>query len=453
MRKFTFGLALLVVSAGAQAQAQDAPPRLIKPAVFGEVREITGDALPLAAAKAGCKSAPLADGPCLDNLALTATPSRVVMLAHPASSGARVTGVYGRDFTLYTVWRDARGAQAQALPLPTSNLSVPRTCFALNGEEVGYGIGVRNGAPVAVESQIVSCDGGPRAPHGPYAPQGDVIASASGGWHVTEMQLIAGQRRHLAQPATCDAQFSLKTDWCAETAVRYLQNHPDEKELDLIAAKKAVRAGDILGDDDVEQWVLKRRGGAKFKADSRWFKKSMMTTAEGCAPVEAVRWYVEPGEEGLDIVEKALNRCGAPLAPVPADTYEAYGQDMFIVGCAQHRWRDRDEKSPDGCFDQARAYLQRTRQTSAYVIVLNQAARLDDHLYTGGYISYDVAQVSLSKDGALMARRDTVYAPNVVRSRCSPVGDGPAESRGFVIVRSMGVQWARPYAWMRCPVY
>ena len=87
------------------------------------------------------------------------------------------------------------------------------------------------------------------------------------------------------------------------------------------------------------------------------------------------------------------------------------------------------------------------------MVVLNQEARLDDHLYDGGYISYDVARVSLGKDGALMAKRDTVYTPGVALRNCSAVGDDPAESRGFVIVRSMGVQWARPYVWMRCPVY
>ena len=453
LRFIAVGVLALGMTAPSLSRAQDAAPRLIKPAVFGEVREVTGDAVPLVAAKPGCKLAPLKDGPCLDGIALDATPSRVLMLARPAQPGARVAGAYGRDFTLYTVWRDARGAQAQALPLPTSGLSVPRDCFALDGEDVGYGIGSRNGGPVAVESQIVSCGGGPRAPHGPYAPQGDPIRSGPGGWHVTEMRLVAGQRRYLAQPGSCDPQFSVKTDWCAETGVRYLQSHPDEKELDLIATKTPARAGDVLGGDDIQQWVLKRKGDAKFKADSRWFKTSMMTAVDGCAPVEAVRWYVEPGEDGLYIAEKALNRCGAPPAPVPAETYEAYGQDMFIVDCAQHRWRDRDEKSPDGCFDQARGYLQRTRQSSAFVVVLNQEARLDDHLYDGGYISYDVARVSLGKDGALMAKRDTVYTPGVALRNCSAVGDGPAESRGFVIVRSMGVQWARPYVWMRCPVY
>ncbi|HWU50855.1 MAG TPA: hypothetical protein VN042_13315 [Asticcacaulis sp.] len=453
LRHIAVGLLALGLVAPSLSYAQDIAPRLIKPAVFGEAREVTGDALPLVTARPGCKTAPLSDGPCLDGIALNAIPSRVLMLARPAQNGDRVSGDYGRDFTLYTVWRDAQGAHAQALALPTSNLSVPRDCFALSDEEVGYGIGSRNGAPVAVESQIVSCGGGPRAPHGPYAPQGEVIPSGADGWHVTEMQRVAGQRRYLAQPGSCDPQFSVKTDWCAEAGVRYLQSHPDEKELDLIATKAPARAGDVLGDDAVEQWVLKRKGETKFKADSRWFKKSLMTTVDGCSPVEAIRWYVEPGEDGLYITEKALNRCGAPLAPVPADTYEAYGQDMFIVDCAQHRWRDRDEKSPDGCFDQARDYLQRTRQTSAWVVVLNQTARLDDHLYDGGYISYDVARVSLSKDGALLAKRDTVYAPAVSLRNCAPVNNGPAESHGFVIARSMGVQWARPYAWMSCPVY
>jgi hypothetical protein len=137
---------------------------------------------------------------------------------------------------------------------------------------------------------------------------------------------------------------------------------------------------------------------------------------------------------------------------VPAAIYEAYGDDLFIVDCADSRgWRDR--KETDGCFAPARDYLQRERRKSAYVVVLNQRARVDDHLYDGSYVSFDVAEVTLKGDGPLDVRRDQGYSPYVSLSNCSTVDDGPPESHGFVLVRSMGVTWARAYRWMRCPVY
>ncbi len=451
---YLIGLALASLAWPAIAGAQTRQPRLVQPPSFGTVHEVLGNTLPVVAPKSACKTAPVAGGACLDGLRLGDGPTRVVRLSQPARPGSRVAGDHGRDFTLYDVWRDAKGVQARALEFPTSAVQVPRNCFALGGEGVGYGISQVDGAPTATESQFVSCDGGPRDPHGPYAPEGPVIHAQGGGWHVTETTRIAGQRRYLAVPANCDPQYSVRTTWCAAPAVTWLQTHPGEAELDLIAAHSPVRAGDVLGDKDVDQWVLKRKGDNKFKPDDRWFKKSMMATIDGCTPVEDVRWYVEGPADGLYITEKALARCGAPLAPVPTATYEAYGDDLFIVDCADHRgWRDRDDKSPDGCFDQARDYLHRTHQKSAYFVVLNDRAHRDDRLLDGGYISYDVAEVKLNRDDTMNVHRQTGYVPSVSLPNCQPVSGGPAESHGFVIADAMGVRSARPFQWMSCPAY
>ena len=443
------GLIFVTLALPAMADAQSRQPQLIRPPEFGVMREVVGDTLPVAAPRERCKA--VAGDLCADGLALTDKPLRVLFVNHPVEDGQRLSAPYGRDFRLYDLRRDAHGIDARPVELPTSNIQVPPDCYALNGEEIGYGITTRNGAPAAVESQVVSCGGGPREPHGPYAPDGNPIRS-QGSRHPSEMLRVAGQRRYLAGPDQCDPQYSLRTTWCAVPAITWLQSHPDTPELDLISAKAPVKAGDILSDKDIDQWVLKHKGDTKFKADGRWFKKSMMTPVEGCWPAEPIRWYVEPGQDGLYITEKALNRCGAPIAPVPAAIYEAYGEDLFIVDCADSRgWRDR--KETDGCFAPARDYLQRERRKSAYVVVLNQRARVDDHLYDGGYVSYDVAEVTLKGDGPLDVRRDQGYSPYVSLSNCSSVDDGPPESRGFVLVRSMGVTWARAYRWMRCPVY
>jgi hypothetical protein len=88
------------------------------------------------------------------------------------------------------------------------------------------------------------------------------------------------------------------------------------------------------------------------------------------------------------------------------------------------------------------------------VVVLNERARVDDKLHDGGYISYDVAEVRVNPDKTLSARRLDYFDPSgIYMSRCTQVNDGPAESKGFVITRSMGISWARAYRWMSCPVY
>jgi len=276
-----------------------------------------------------------------------------------------------------------------------------------------------------------------------------------------------GSLRYLATPGTnCDPQYSLKSSYCAQPAVTYLQNNPDVKELDLIAARQPVRAGDILDKSQVDQWVLKRKGDKKFKADSRWVDKSYLGGIDGCTPVENTGWWVTGRSDGLYIVEKALSRCGAPLAPIPTEIWEAYGDDLYIVDCGERRdWRkgrprpnDANGKSPGDqaaeCFDGVGDYLRRNGRTSVTVVVLNERARVDDRLYSGSYISYDVAEVSINPDKTLSANRLDYYDPTgVYMNNCSPVSDGPAESKGFVIVRSMGISWARAYRWMSCPVY
>ena len=470
------------------AQAQSTQPQLVHPAEFGVVREVTGGRVLTATPRAGCpaKAQPIPGGPCFDKVATAFTGhARVLGLSHDTSKGGRVAGVYGRDYTLYDVTQGTDGLHATALPFATSNVMVPRNCYALNGEDVAYIIGA-NGPYVAQESQMVVCDGGAHSPNGPYQPEGPPLTSNAGGWHRSEMALLEGQRRYLAVPgASCDPQYSLKTTYCAQPAVMFMQQNPGTSELDLVAARHAVQDGDILATSEIDQWVMKRKGNKGFKADSRWFDKATLTGQDGCYAVEDTGWYIEQYSDGLYVTEKALNRCGAPAAPVPADTYEAYGDDYFIVDCSEHRdWRDRHDfgrgdhdgdhhdnngggdhhdgnaggdhhdDHDAGCFNAAREYLRKSHQSSATVVVLNERARTDDRLYEGSYTSYDVANVSLNDDGSLTSNRVDAYIPsNIYMNNCSVLQNGPAESHGFVMVRSMGISWARSYTWMSCPVY
>ncbi len=461
------GLAITAAFMPLTGQAQSTPPVLVHEAQFGTVHEVLGDEIAVAAPRANCpaKFQPLADGPCFDKVTLKPAslgPTRVLTVLKPGR-GDWVSGVYGRDFRLYDLFPVAEGLHAEALAFETSGVAVPRDCFSLAGEPVGYAIEHRKTGDVAVEHQTVVCGGGPRQPTGPYTPEGPPLTPGNNGvWHVTENQRVEGSMRYLATPGTCDPQYSIKSTWCAQPAITWMQNNPDEKELDLVAARHAVSAGDVLTKAETDQWVLKRKGNNKFKADSRWIDKSFMTLVDGCAPVEAIGWWVTGRPDGLYITEKALNRCGAPPAPVPTEIWEAYGDDYFIVDCG-HDWRkgrprDKSDKNQGDqaaeCFDRAGDYLRHIGRNNAIVVVLNERARVDDHLYSGSYISYDVAEVTLNKDRSLSARRLDSFDPSgVYMNNCTQVNDGPPESKGFVIVRSMGVSWARAYRWMSCPVY
>jgi hypothetical protein len=461
------GLTLMLAVIPLAGQAQTSQPVLVHEAQFGSVHEVLGAEIAVAAPRADCpvKFRPITDGPCFDKVKLkpaSVGATRVLSLIRPAQ-GDWVSGVYGRDFRLYDLFPTAEGFQTRELPFETSDVAVPRDCYALNGEGVGYSIEHRPGGDMALEHQTVVCGGGPRQPNGPYTPEGPPLTPGPQGvWHNTEMMRAEGTMRYLATIGSCDPQYSVKSTWCAEPAVRYLQDHPDEKELDLIAAKRAVQAGDVLQKAETDQWVLKRKGSGKFKADSRWIDKSFMQAIDGCAPVEEIGWWVTGRPDGLYVAEKALNRCGAPLAPVPTEIWEAYGDDYYIVDCGRDwrkgRPRDKGDKTQGDqaaeCFDRAGDYLRRIGRNNAIVVVLNERARTDDHLYSGSYVSYDVAEVTLNKDRSLSARRlDTFDPSGVYMSNCTQVTDGPPESKGFVIVRSMGVNWARAYRWMSCPVY
>lgn len=453
-------LVLPTVSVSSGAGAQTYQPKLIRPAQFGTVREVEGDKLMIATARSGCPATaqPKGGGPCFDKLMakLTTAPTRVLGLYRQARAGDRVAGRYGGDFALFDAHMDGKTLVAERVDLQTSDVTVPDNCYALNGEGVGYAVETESGSDVAYESQVVSCDGGPERPQGPYRPEGPAIASGSvHGWHRTEMLKLWGQMRYLATPGTtCDSQYSLRTTWCAQPAVSYLQAHSTVKELDLIAARQPTRAGDVLSGQQVDQWVLKRKSSGKFKADSRWVDKSMLNGEAGCSAVESTGWHVSQESSGLFITEGALNSCGAPLAPVPTAVYEAYGEDFFIVDCGEHHnWRDKGPQDKGSCFDMAADYLRRQHLGSATVVVLNERGRVDDYLYDGGYRSYDVAQVSLDKDGNLDARRIDNYEPSIYLNNCSVANDGPAERKGFVLVRTMGITWARSYRWMNCPIY
>jgi hypothetical protein len=440
-----FALASALVPMAALAERGD----LIRPPKFGEVREVVGADLAVVAPRDACPAAqrPIAGGPCFDTVKATATPQRVVALTGAYRNGDRFGGAYGGQFSLYEVRQGEKGLEVRMLPFATSDIQVPRNCYALRGEGVAYVVDTVGGAVVAQESQYVVCGGGPDRPDGPYRPVGPVMHSDPSGWGRSETILAEGQHRYLGIPnVPCDPAYIVRNT-CAKPAVLFMDANPDTKELDLIATKAPVASGDIVTGKDVQQWVMKRASKG-YKADSRWFAKSMFTDGNGCWASEGVRWYVGTVADGLDITEKAMSRCGAAAAPIPTAVYEVLGETYFIVNCSWNRYGDN---SGSACAAQARDYLTRERRDSATVVVLNQPARVGDRLYSGGYVSYDVVIAEL-KNGVFKFRTD-YSAPSIYESGCRDSNSSDPQSKGFVIVRSLGVSWARAYRWMDCDVY
>ncbi len=427
------------------------PPQLIHPAVFGTVHEVLGSQLLTVTAGGDCaQKDQLVGGYCFGKV-LTALGDhgRVLTLARPAQTGDRVEGVYGRDFMLYDVAKGPDGYHARALTLPTSNVLVPRNCYALNGEDVAYDIGV-NGPDVAQESQLVVCDGGPNNPHGPYQPEGAPIPpGGQDTWHRTEQAVMAGDTRYLAVPGTCDPQYSIKTTYCAQPAITYLQNHPDIQELDLVAALHAVQPGDVLGKSEIDQWVLKRKGThGGFKADSRWFDKSAMPAIAGCTSVEDTSWRVDGQPDGLYIHEEALNRCGAPPAPVPTDVVEAYGDEEYVVVNCSHGGHAQGSD----CMNQAADIVRQSGQKQLTIVAVDGWARPGDHLYSGSQNNYDIVGVKIAQDNSYKVEGG-YSTGGVSLQNCTATSSSDPQASGFILLGGHGYLHARQYQWMECPVY
>lgn len=448
MRDLKLWLALAAVSLPGAALAQQ--PMLIQEARFGTVREVMGSQLLTVMPSGTCDAeAQLVTGYCFDKV-LTALGDRgrVLVLARPAQQGDRVAGVYGRDFTLYDVSKGPNGYQARPMPLPTSNVLVPRNCFALDGEGVAYNIGV-NGPMVSQEGQMVVCDGGPRSPHGPYQPDASPIPPGTQDtWHRTEEAVMAGSTRYLAVPGPCDPQYAIKTSYCAQPAITYLQNNPDVKELDLIAALRAVQPGDDLGNKEVDQWVLKRKGShGGFKADSRWFDKSTMAAIDGCTATEQVSWRVDGQADGLYVHEEALNTCGAPPAPVPTDVVEAYGYEEYaVVNCSHGHGEGSD------CMNDAADMVRHSGQKEMTIVALEGWAHPGDHLYSGGPVDYFVVGVKINQDNTYKVENG-YSTSGVTFQNCTAVDSSDPKSSGFILTGGRGHLSARQYQWMSCPVY
>ena len=443
-------------------------PRLIERARIGRIREIFGAARLVARPEDGCPARALVDGLCFARAAAGLTAlgrdaGLVLGVRRPVTGAEPLPGPYGDGFVLYAVSLKDGAVAAAPVARQESEVSVPRDCFALPGEGVVYLPQRQGDQDVAQERQTVVCGGGPAQPRGPYRPDipspptagtalGAAPAADRDAWPPTGAWLARGPDRYLGVPAdpTCDPAYLVHKTVCAKAGVMALTADASLKELDLILAKAPPTAGDLLARNQVEQWVLKRRD-AGFKIDKRWFEKSYLPAKAGCARIEPVRFSVFDKAGALFVAEVAANDCGAPPAPVPADIYEAYGQELPTAshrdGCPQS-----EMLVDDLCFADAIAFMRGFGRQSTAVALLR------GEIYPGAVLypdhGLDVAVITRHDDGTFeVAGGQAPPTDGVEMDRCGPLDNGDPRRLGVKIVGRGNRPVAIVYQWMSCPIY
>ena len=447
----------------------DSPrPRLIERARIGSIREIFGAARLVARPEGGCPAAAVVDGLCFARAAAGLTAlgrdgGLVLGVRRPVVGPDPLPGRYGDGFVLYAVSLKSGAVTAAALPRQESEVSVPRDCFALPGEGVVYLPRRQGSQDVAQERQTVVCGGGPAAPRGPYLPDypgspmagtalGAAPAAERDAWPPTGAWLARSPDRFLGLPAdaACDAVYLVHKTICAKAGVMALIADPSQKELDLIVAKATPQVGDLLARNQIEQWVLKRRDPG-FKIDKRWFEKSYLPSKAGCARTEPTRYAVFDKAGALFVAEVAANDCGAPPAPVPADLYEAYGQELPV---ATHRdgCPPSETLIDDLCFADAIGFMRGFGRNATAVVLLRGEVYPGAVLYADHGL--DVAVITRHDDGTFEAAGGQgLPTDDIGMDRCRPLDSGDPRRQGVKIVARGNRPGAVVYRWMSCPIY
>jgi hypothetical protein len=453
------GLLLAIGLAGAgagAASAQTPEMRLVREPAYGEPRDVLGAVLPVATPNPKCpRPAQLPDGACLDPVlagmkARGATAGRV--LTAPAASGGAgtvISGPIGEAYRLYDVTLAGGAPIVRPVTLPSSSVRVPRDCFAI-GRGVDYRLDLRDGRLAAWEVQAVSC-GGPVPPIG-YGGGRPPIGPGEPGerWPATATVEVLGAPRQLAAPRPdCPPDAVLRDTVCFAAGIAVLAARPDLKELDVIGARRPVVPGVVLTARETEQYVLKR-GRKGFKADKRWFDKSSLAAPAGCGLASPVDFEVEPGEQ---VRERALAGCGAPPAPPPVATYEAYGAALPVVmgnrpGCAERG----EQLLGDACFTDVIGWMRARKIPKAEALVLDGFHRPGERVHAGGPIRFSYATVWVNPDGTYKADRKHSYSAQIRAGGCSTVTDAGDEASGVMLIRADGGVMARAYQWVACPV-
>lgn len=453
------GLAVLAATTAAGAAFAQAPDmRLLREPVYGELRDVLGATLPVATPSAKCSRAGLLpDGACLDPVlagmkARGATAG--LALSAPGTgggAGAVIAGPFGQAYRLYDVSLAGGGPVFRPVSLPTSSVRVPRDCFSA-GRGIDYRLDLRDGQLVAREVQTVSC-GGPVPPIGYGGPRRPPIGAGEPGerWPATATVAVFGAPRQLAAPRPdCPPDAVLRDGVCFAAGIAMLTAEPALKELDVVGAKRPVAPGALLTAKETEQYVLKRKNKAGFKADKRWFDKSSLSAPPGCGLTSPVDFEVEPGDR---VHERALAGCGAPPAPAPVAIYEAYGATLPVVqgnrpGCAEKG----EQLLGNACFTDVIGWMRARKIPKTEALVLERPYGPGARVYGGGPIGYSFADVWANPDGTFKADRKRSYSAQIRSSGCANVTDAGQEASGLTLVRRDGGVMAQAYQWVACPV-
>jgi hypothetical protein len=457
-RVLVLALGLWLGASSAPAWAQGPDMRLLRDPVYGELRDVLGATLPVATPNPKCpKALQLPDGACLDRVvagmkARGATIDRV--LTAPGAedgAGAVISGPIGQAYRLYDVSLGGGAPSVRPVTLPTSSVRVPRVCYA-TGRGVDYRLDIRDGQLTAREVQTVTC-GGPVPPVGYGGPRRPPIGAGEPGerWPATGVVAALGAPRQLAAPrADCPPDAALRDGVCFAAGIAVLASQPALKELDVIGSRRLTAPGQVLTSKETEQYVLKRKGKAGFKADKRWFDKSQLSAPAGCGLTTPVDFEVEPGDR---VHERALAGCGAPGAPQPVALYEAYGAVMPVVFGNRQDCADRGEQLlGDACFTEVISYMRARKIPKLEALVLERSYGPGARITSGGPIRYSFADVWANPDGTYKADRKHGYSAQIRSSACSNVTDEGPEASGVMLVRRDGGVMAQAYQWVACPV-
>jgi len=362
-----------------------------------------------------------------------------------------ISGSLGQAYRLYDVSLAGGGPVVTPVTLPSSSVRVPRGCHGI-GRGVDYRLDMRDGGLVARELQSVSCDG-PPPPIGYGGPRRPPIGPGEPGerWPATATVEVLGAPRQLAAPRPdCPPEAVLRDGVCFAAGIAVLASQPGLKELDVIGAKRPVAPGAVLIAKETEQYVLKRKGKAGFKAGKRWFDKSSLAAPNGCGLSGPVDFEVEPGER---VHERALADCGPPAAPQPVAIYEAYGATLPVVqgnrpGCAEKG----EQLLGNACFTEVIAYMRARKIPRLEALVLERPHGPGARIHAGGPIGYSFAEVWANPDGTYKADRKRSYSAQIRSNGCANVtAEGP-EASGVMLVRREGGVMAQAYQWVACPV-
>lgn len=453
MRLFAFAFAFVLAVAGADASAQ-INGRMVQGPTYGTIQRISGETLLIAEIKASCApDAQLGGGYCFDEAiaamrTLGVASATVLGVTSQPLQGAPVQG------EIFDVRSEAGRFVAAARVDGRAGVYVPRNCFALPGEGVRYDVQRQGATRVAVESQLIVCDGA--APPQPwYAsapaafPFGRTAPSGPGFWPATSAPVLTGAPQPFAHlNSACPAEAVLRDRLCFSTAIAAMQANPGQREVSSLGAP--VQASDGLIVERVDQYVMRMRRNNRLDVDERWFDRALIAAPDGCGLTGPASYQLMDDGGLFYAVPIQQARCGPPMAPTPVAIYEFLGDEVFLItpgSCGE------PAQIAHGCGGHVMNYMRQTGSHSLQAISVrgNYAIGTVITFRGAGNIRYEIVRIRANQDYTVFDAETVSHYEAGVRpaSGCSLPDNWIPGSEGAVIT---GPLVARFYTWYACPV-